>query len=182
MQGADFNWAGVLSLAVALVGWIFVYHNTRALARQSEANSIVAAVEKMLQEIVSDASKFWGCDEEDKSDGFAARVFTSSVELKCNFIEHKVSQLERKCRKLSQWHPEPVMSNIAIDMIGNLRNFATLDCESIKTMSDDDREMKILSVNATAMKLYTHLTDFIANRYKSIIDSTYETFESREPK
>lgn len=60
MVGGDFNWAAVVSVIVGIVGWIFVYHNSRSLARQSEANAIVAAIEKMLQEIVSDVSDFGG--------------------------------------------------------------------------------------------------------------------------
>ncbi|MBG7447184.1 hypothetical protein I5J32_04410 [Pseudomonas aeruginosa] len=180
MVGGDFNWAVVVSVIVGIVGWIFVYHNSRSLARQSEANAIVAAIEKMLQEIVSDVSDFWGRCEDDNTD-LAARLFACSVDLKCNFVEHKVSLLERKCRKLTHWAAEPKIMNFAVEKIADLRDSATLDSEISNKMPEADRERRIVVVNSKAIDLYMRLSDSVTDRYKSMVDLTYETFEGRNP-
>ncbi|MEJ5072425.1 hypothetical protein WH357_08770 [Enterobacter ludwigii] len=51
--------SGVLAILTALIGWVFVYNNSRALQKRSETWSIVKNVSDNLKEIESSSRKFW---------------------------------------------------------------------------------------------------------------------------
>ncbi|HCD6780761.1 TPA: hypothetical protein NDW07_003281, partial [Enterobacter hormaechei] len=51
--------SGILAIVTALIGWVFVYNNSRALQKRSETWSIVKNVSDNLKEIESSSRKFW---------------------------------------------------------------------------------------------------------------------------
>lgn len=51
--------SGVIAILTALIGWVFVYRNSRALQKRSEIWSIVKNVSDNLKEIESASRKFW---------------------------------------------------------------------------------------------------------------------------
>lgn len=71
--------------------------------------------------------------------------------------------------------------NFAVEKIADLRDSATLDSEISNKMPEADRERRIVVVNSKAIDLYMRLSDSVTDRYKSMVDLTYETFEGRNP-
>ncbi|EPF4548691.1 TPA: hypothetical protein ACJTOK_003253 [Klebsiella aerogenes] len=51
--------SGILAILTALIGWVFVYNNSRSLQKRSETWSIVKNVSDNLKEIESSSRKFW---------------------------------------------------------------------------------------------------------------------------
>jgi hypothetical protein len=168
-----------VAVAVAIAGWTFVYHNSRFLARQSEANTLVSAVEKMLQEISDECQEFWGGDVSELS-ALDAQVFSSYVEYRCNFIEKKIITLDLKCRGLTQPAPDYLFRDKCVSLIGDLRDIATMDAEKNSALEEPERVKRILQVNSSALFLFVEVTDFMVDRYKTIVDVTYETIDRKQ--
>ena len=177
-QGMELSLAIYVSVVVAILGWTFVYHNSRFLARQSEANTAAAAIEKMLQEIADECQSFWGGDTS-KAGPLEAQVFSSYVEYRCNFVERKILLIDGKCRDLLKWMPDETFLSSAVDSIGLLRDTATMDAEECAVMEESDRVRKILQVNSCALLLFLSVSEYISVRYKTFLDSTYEMGSKR---
>lgn len=177
-QGMELTLAIYVSVVVAILGWAFVYHNSRFLARQSEANTAAAAIEKMLQEIADECQSFWGGDTS-KSGPLEAQVFSSYVEYRCNFVERKISLINSKCRDFLKWMPDEKFLLSAVDSIGLLRDTATMDAEECSVMGETDRVRKILQVNSCALTLFLSVSEYISVRYKTFLDDTYEMESKR---
>ena len=52
--------SGILAIMTAIIGWVFVYKNSRALQKRSETWSIVKNVSDNLKEIESSSRKILG--------------------------------------------------------------------------------------------------------------------------
>lgn len=160
--------SGILAILVAIAGWIFVYKNTRVLARQGEINTLTSSIEKTLQEISDENYKFWrDADGTDADHEVKCRLFQAYIAFRCNFIEEKVTFLNTKCR--SAWRPDinhDEFQEKSIDLISKIRDKSTFDSENPGLVSD--KAARVLQTNAAAMSLFSKIHEFIIDRYKPI--------------
>lgn len=157
---------------VAMAGWAFTYYNSRSLARQSEANGIVTAVDKMLQEISDENYKFWrDADFSSDDHNLKCHLFHSYVSFRCNFIEARLSALYHKCRNRILHDGEvDIFYPKAIDLLSTIRTTATLDSETSSSVDAEGRRRKILLINRYTMDLHGLISGFMLERYRSIMD------------
>lgn len=155
---------------IAMAGWLFTYANSRSLARQSEANSIGAAIDKMLQEIADENYKFWrDTDSQGESYALKCQLFQSYISFRCDFIEERVEALSAKCRTIIFYDGDvELFEPAAIALIGSIREVATLNSEEGASMSESERRRKILVVNKHTLDLHGLISRFISNRYRPI--------------
>ncbi|MCY1259045.1 hypothetical protein D9M68_39830 [compost metagenome] len=55
-----------------------------------------------------------------------------------------------------------------------------MDAEKNSALEEVERVKKILQVNSSALFLFVEVTDFMIERYKTIVDVTYETIDRRQ--
>ena len=157
---------------VAMAGWAFTYYNSRSLARQSEANGIVAAIDKMLQEISDENYKFWRDANFSAEDhNLKCHLFHSYVSFRCNFIEARLSALYQKCRNRVLYDGDvEIFYPKAIELLSTIRSVATLDSETSSVVDVEGRRRKILLINRYTMDLHGLVSEFMLERYRSILD------------
>lgn len=168
------EWSFAMSIPfwLAMAGWGFTYLNSRSLAKQSESNSIVSAVDKMLQEISDENYKFWrDADFSSETHDLKCQLFQSYIGFRCNFIEARIAALCKKCRNkflydgdVDKFSPE------AISLIGKIREVSTLDSERSSNPDAADRRRRILLINKYAMDLHGILASFMESRFRSPFD------------
>ncbi|WP_122435046.1 hypothetical protein [Pseudomonas viridiflava] len=157
--------AGLFTAAFAAIGWIFVYLNSRALARQSEVNTITASIEKMLQEVADENNKFWREDSIKEADHARPRLFNAFINFRCDFIEDKLQFLNEKCESRFIDMDHEKFEESIIDLIAQIRDSSTFNSESMERV--DDKVAKVLEVNYLSVMLYTAIYDFLRTRYMS---------------
>ncbi|MEX5552278.1 hypothetical protein [Pseudomonas pergaminensis] len=178
---AEYSQAGVFTAIFAVVGWIFVYINSRSLAKQGEVNSITASIEKMLQEVADENYKFWrdnsfnsappseaGVEAAQQSPlsetAAKSRLFNAFVNFRCNFIEEKIEYLSRKCE--SVWHSNldhGKFESSIIDLIAQIRDRSTFDSELPSLV--EDKVSRVLEINHLSLELYAEIYNFLKLRY-----------------
>jgi hypothetical protein len=169
-----------VSVLVAIIGWVFVYNNSRSLARQSESNAVGASIEKMLQEISDENYKYWRDAKVDLTKSVKdqhleaatkGQAFSSFVELRCNFVENKILVLHEKCKDKFAWMPDTEFRDFGISLVAQIRDQATFDSEKAGVMSDSEKLTKILKVNALTFDLFSRVGKLLLMRYRSVLDS-----------
>ncbi|WP_313128048.1 hypothetical protein [Stutzerimonas nitrititolerans] len=169
---ADLAKAGVFTALFAILGWGFVYANSRALARQGEVNSITAFVEKMLQEIADETNKFWKASASGEPDPSSSKLYNAFIVFRCNFIEDKVRLMNERSR--SAWHGKvkhEVFEDDVVDIIAKIRDAATLDSEDAAGVAD--KYARVIEVNYLSQSLYSTIHDFLRVRY---MDGNHERY------
>ncbi|MBK3758058.1 hypothetical protein [Stutzerimonas frequens] len=157
---------------LAMAGWAFTYLNSRSLARQAEANSIVAAVDKMLQEISDENYKFWkDAKSEEENHSLNCQLFHAYINFRCNFIEKRLTALYSKCRNkvLFDGHADEFYPQ-AIEAISLIRSIATLDSEKSSTIDSETRRRKILLINKHTLEFHDLVSRFMLERYRPVVD------------
>ncbi|OUM30965.1 hypothetical protein B8W72_16310 [Pseudomonas putida] len=159
---------GVLAILLMLIGWIFVYKNSRALAKQSEINAMAAALEKTLQEIADENYKFWKeTDSDDRSQLEKSRIFNAYIEYRCNIIEKKVLLLFNKAKDcLNPAVESSSFTKNSIELIGKIRDRSTMNSENVSAVGD--RYARISSINHLTLKMFTEISGFVTLRFQSI--------------
>lgn len=167
---------------LAMAGWAFTYLNSRALAKQAEANAIGANVDKMLQEISDENYKFWrDANSADQEHTMKCQLFQSFITFRCNFIELRIKALRKKCRNRIMWDGNfDAFETKAITLIAELRDLATLDSEQTNEVSQLQRRRKIMLVNKKTIDLHEIMSDFILSRFRSVF-SFEENKEEEAP-
>ncbi|PYD15901.1 hypothetical protein DND62_07115 [Pseudomonas syringae pv. pisi] len=158
--------SGMLAVLIMIAGWFFVFKNSRALARQSEINTLAAAMEKTLHEISDENYKFWKDISEDKDEHLAkCKLFSSYVEYRCNIIEKKVSLLHEKSKNCI--NPAVINSKFveeSINLIAKIRDRSTINSENLDNLSD--KYLRISVINNLTLKLTTTISSFVAIRFQ----------------
>lgn len=157
---------GILAICLMFVGWIFVYKNSRSLARQSEINSMAAAIEKTLQEIADENYKFWRDSDADINLQLEkSRLFNAYIEHRCNIVEKKIVILHDKCKVcLNPAVMKSPFSHNAIVLIAKIRDRSTLNSENVSLVSD--RYARIGAINHLTLKMFTELSQYLAVRFQ----------------
>lgn len=163
--------SGVLAVLVAFVGLIFTYNNSRSLAKQSEANAIVTSIEKLLQEIADENYKFWrDVTERNEEHEIKCRLFHAFVFYRCNLLEEKSHQLNKKCQS---WFHDHIDHNgfttNTTQLIANIRDKATYNSENPDLVKD--KFARVLSINNETTKLYGAVHEFTQSRYATNSES-----------
>ncbi|UUC17578.1 hypothetical protein NOV18_20245 [Pseudomonas asiatica] len=157
---------GVLAIILMFIGWVFVYKNSRALARQSEINSMAAALEKTLQEIADENYKFWKeADADEQAQLEKSRIFNAYIEYRCNIVEKKVFLLFEKAKDCLnpavEYSPFPKNS---VELIAKIRDRSTMNSENISSVKD--RYSRISGINHLTLKMFNEVNGFIALRFQ----------------
>lgn len=144
--------SGLLAVSIAIVGWFFIYHNSRALQKRSETWAVVKNITDLLQSIESNSKEFWlenKGDEKNEPVYFEVNINNSLNELE-RWLKHYSLRVKnndsQKCR----------------DITVSIFKDSTMDAENQKEMSKNER-MKRLKL----VQLHT-------NNMKCIIDASFE--------
>ncbi|WP_313327350.1 hypothetical protein [Pseudomonas qingdaonensis] len=159
---------GLLAIFLMLIGWVFVYKNSRALAKQSEINAMAAAIEKTLQEIADENYKFWkDTDDDIKAQLEKSRIFNAYIEYRCNIVEKKIGLLFDKAKDCLNPAVEssPFTGN-SIDLIARIRDRSTMNSEDVSAVRD--RYARISAINNLTLKMFSEITGFIILRFQPI--------------
>ncbi|VVN22664.1 hypothetical protein PS682_04481 [Pseudomonas fluorescens] len=171
---SELSQAGLFTAAFALIGWIFVYLNSRSLAKQSEVNSISASIEKMLQEVADENNKFWRDTALSSDDTAKPRLFNAFINFRCDFIEEKIQFLNKKCESHFLDIDHDKFEDCIIDLIAQIRDRSTFNSEIAKEV--EDKVARVLEINYLSMMLYTNIYDFLRTRYMSGDTFTKSTY------
>jgi hypothetical protein len=158
---------GILALLIMFAGWAFVYANSRALARQSEANAIAVQIDKTLQEIADENYKFWqGYEAGANADEHLAkcRFFSAYVEHRCNVVEKKIQILSNKCS--TEFNVAVLKLNFSeksVKLLSDIRDRATINSEGVELVRE--RYSRISAVNTLSVKLSMEVSEFIRVRF-----------------
>lgn len=157
-----------LPAVLTVVGWIFVFHNSRALARQSESNAIGNSVDKALQEISDENYKFWRDVDHADVEGSVSKcqVFQSYINFRCDFVENKIQLLCKKCKGLSVEDNTEFWDSL-IEIVSNIRDISTMNSEEAAGFDQNARMRRILECNKLAIDLQFRVGEFLMERYKS---------------
>lgn len=158
---------GILALLIMFAGWGFVYSNSRALARQSEANAIAAQIDKTLQEIADENHKFWQSYEagaDAKAHLAKCRFFSAYIEHRCNVVEKKVHILNDKCAT----EINPAVARLGFPerstlLLSDIRDRATINSEDVGLVKE--RYSRINAVNSLSIKLSAEVAELIRVRF-----------------
>jgi len=169
---AKWSQAGAFTALFSIVGWCFVYANSRSLARQSEVNTITASIEKMLQELSDESNSYWLDAAGKKMEVGRAELFNAFVSFRCNFIEDKVRFMNEKCRSFmrGEVNHEKFEDEI-VDLIAKIRDASTLDSE--RPAEVHNCYERVIEVNYLSQELYLAIYEFLRVRYMSGSDKRY---------
>ena len=163
---SELSQAGLFTALFAFIGWVFVYHNSRSLARQGEVNSLTASIEKMLQEVADENNKFWRDSELSDADQAKQRLFNAFVNFRCDFIEEKIQFLNEKCKSIFRTDLDhESFENGIIELIAQIRDRSTFDSEAPSKV--EDKTSRVLEINYLSLSLYSMIYDFLRVRYMS---------------
>jgi len=142
--------SGLLAIITALLGWIFVYKNSRALQRRSETWSIVKNVSDNLKEIESSSRKFWLPGDDKTID---AMSFQNEITALLAETERWLTHLKQRINIESDYKP----------LITDIFKDATADIEKVSEFSKTKR---------------TRTNTLISKRtkiIKALIDESYQS-------
>lgn len=164
---------GILAIALMFMGWIFVFKNSRVLARQSEINTLASSIEKTLQEIADENYKFWkDADSEDEHHLIKSRLFSSYIEYRCNIVEKKTSLLFGKCEDCI--NPAVARSRFletSVQLVADIRDRATINSENLSLVKN--KYGRINAINHLTMKLYSEVGTLVRLRYQPMSEWTW---------
>lgn len=142
-----------------VLGWIYVYFNTRRLARHSEIGSLIGRIETLLQEVSNENSSFWKSDEEIKE---FSSFFNAKMEHKLRTIEDGVKFIAKRSSSVNF---EIVIYNnvkkaiVLIEKYGGLRvkktNFGMCVFKFIRSREE--------SINKLSSEFYNECADLLEN-------------------
>ena len=160
--------SGVLAVLVAFIGLVFTYNNSRSLAKQGEANAIITAMEKILQEVADENYKFWrDVTERNDEHEIKCRLFHAFIFYRCNLMEEKAQQLNKKCVSWLHDHIDHRgFEEQVTDIIATIRDKATYDSENPDLVKD--KVARVMSINNQTTKLFGVVHDFIQARYSPV--------------
>ncbi|MDG6382097.1 hypothetical protein QCD83_25050 [Pseudomonas savastanoi pv. phaseolicola] len=156
---------GILAVLLMIAGWLFVFKNSRALARQSEINALASAMEKTLHEISDENYKFWKDISEDREEHLAkSKLFASYIDYRCNIVEKKITILFDKS---DCWNPAVKKSNFvndSVNLIARIRDRSTINSEKLEQLRD--RYSRISIINNLTLKLSGNISSFVIMRFQ----------------
>ncbi|GLK88063.1 hypothetical protein [Pseudomonas turukhanskensis] len=161
--------SGVLAIILVIAGWLFVFKNSRALARQSEINTLAAAIEKTLQEVADENYKFWKDVSSDEDHLAKSRIFSSYIEYRCNIAEKKIILLfdkSKDCLNPAVEKSEFVLESIKL--LAKIRDRSTINSE--RTDLTHDKYARISAINHLTLKLASEITKFLSVRFQPFSD------------
>ncbi len=118
--------SGILAIITALIGWVFVYNNSRALQKRSETWSIVKNVSDNLKEIESSSRKFWVPSDSKEID---AMSFQNEITALLAETERWLNHLKQRIEIDGDYKP----------LITDLFKDATANIEKVKTYDKSQR-------------------------------------------
>ncbi|HAS1396917.1 TPA: hypothetical protein I4D30_22065, partial [Enterobacter hormaechei] len=118
--------SGILAIVTALIGWVFVYNNSRALQKRSETWSIVKNVSDNLKEIESSSRKFWVPSDSKEID---AMSFQNEITALLAETERWLNHLKQRIEIDGDYKP----------LITDLFKDATANIEKVKTYDKSQR-------------------------------------------
>ncbi|HCW99145.1 MAG: hypothetical protein E6556_04520 [Pantoea sp.] len=142
--------SGLLAIITALIGWIFVYKNSRALQRRSETWSIVKNVSDNLKEIESSSRKFWLPGDDKAID---AMSFQNEVTALLAETERWLNHLKQRINIQSDYKP----------LIADLFKDATANIEKVGEYSKSQRTRTSVLISKRAKII------------KALIDESYQS-------
>lgn len=142
--------SGLLAIITALIGWIFVYKNSRALQRRSETWSIVKNVSDNLKEIESSSRKFWLPGDDKTID---AMSFQNEVTALLAETERWLNHLKQRINIQSDFKP----------LIADLFKDATANIEKVGEYSKSQRTRTSVLISKRAKII------------KALIDESYQS-------
>lgn len=127
--------SGILAIVTALIGWVFVYNNSRALQKRSETWSIVKNVSDNLKEIESSSRKFWVPSDSKEID---AMSFQNEITALLAETERWLNHLKQRIEIDGDYKP----------LITDLFKDATANIEKVKTYDKSQRtRVSVLAVS-----------------------------------
>lgn len=112
--------SGMLAILTALIGWIFVYKNSRALQKRSETWSIVKNVSDNLKEIESSSRKFWIPSDSKEID---AMSFQNEITALLAETERWLNHLKQRININNDF--KPLMVDLFKDATANIEKAAS---------------------------------------------------------
>ncbi|WP_103894660.1 hypothetical protein [Pseudomonas sp. NFACC36] len=158
--------SGLMAIIVMFLGWLFVFKNSRALAKQSEINALAASLEKTLQEIADENYKFWKDSEDnDETHLIKSKLFSSYIEHRCNIIERKIEIIFSKCNNTMNPAIEKIQfTQKSIDLIADIRDKSTINSEKLKLVKD--KYTRISAINNLTLKLAIEINKLVITRFQ----------------
>ena len=146
--------SGILAIATALIGWVFVYNNSRALQKRSETWSIVKNVSDNLKEIESSSRKFWVPSDSKEID---AMSFQNEITALLAETERWLNHLKQRIEIDGDY--KPLITDLFKDATSNIEKVQTYDksqrtrvsvlvsrrTKIIKALVDESYQAKFLS-------------------------------------
>lgn len=146
--------SGILAIMTAIIGWVFVYKNSRALQKRSETWSIVKNVSDNLKEIESSSRKFWVPSESKEMD---AMSFQNEITALLAETERWLNHLKQRIEINGDF--KPLITDLFKDATANIEKVHTYDksqrtrvsvlvsrrTKIIKALVDESYQAKFLS-------------------------------------
>lgn len=146
--------SGILAIITALIGWVFVYNNSRALQKRSETWSIVKNVSDNLKEIESSSRKFWVPSDSKEID---AMSFQNEITALLAETERWLNHLKQRIEIDGDY--KPLITDLFKDATANIEKVKTYDksqrtrvsvlvskrTKIIKALVDESYQAKFLS-------------------------------------
>ena len=146
--------SGILAIVTALIGWVFVYNNSRALQKRSETWSIVKNVSDNLKEIESSSRKFWVPSDSKEID---AMSFQNEITALLAETERWLNHLKQRIKIDGDY--KPLITDLFKDATSNIEKVQTYDksqrtrvsvlvskrTKIIKALVDESYQAKFLS-------------------------------------
>lgn len=146
--------SGILAIITALIGWVFVYNNSRALQKRSETWSIVKNVSDNLKEIESSSRKFWVPSDSKEID---AMSFQNEITALLAETERWLNHLRQRIEIDGDY--KPLITDLFKDATANIEKVKTYDksqrtrvsvlvskrTKIIKALVDESYQAKFLS-------------------------------------
>lgn len=146
--------SGILAIVTALIGWVFVYNNSRALQKRSETWSIVKNVSDNLKEIESSSRKFWVPSDSKEID---AMSFQNEITALLAETERWLNHLKQRIEIDGDY--KPLITDLFKDATSNIEKVQTYDksqrtrvsvlvsrrTKIIKALVDESYQAKFLS-------------------------------------
>lgn len=142
--------SGLLAICTALIGWIFVYKNSRSLQKRSETWSIVKNVSDNLKEIETSSRKFWVPSDQKEID---AMSFQNEVTALLAETERWLTHLKQRIKINGDYKP----------LIVDLFKDATLNIEKASSYDKSQRTRVSILISKRAKII------------KALIDESYQT-------
>lgn len=146
--------SGILAIVTALIGWVFVYNNSRALQKRSETWSIVKNVSDNLKGIESSSRKFWVPSDSKEID---AMSFQNEITALLAETERWLNHLKQRIEIDGDY--KPLITDLFKDATANIEKVKTYDksqrtrvsvlvsrrTKIIKALVDESYQAKFLS-------------------------------------